>query len=111
MFISAIVLRYKMPKASRPFSIGKKGNGVMWIVASVGFLGSLLAFILSFVPPSQINTGGNGMWFTVLVSGAIIVVIIPFIIYALRKPSWKDPKADIEPFHWEEKQQIQKNNK
>lgn len=102
MFVSAIVLRYKLPKMARPFSIGKKGNGFMWIVASLGFLGSLLAFILSFVPPSQINTGGNGMWFTVLIAGAIIVVIIPFIIYAMRKPSWKDPKADIEPFHWEE---------
>lgn len=101
MFVSAIILRYKMPKVARPFSIGKKGNGFMWIVATIGFLGSLLAFILSFVPPSQINTGGNGMWFTVLIAGAIIVVIIPFIIYAMRKPSWKDPKADIEPFHWE----------
>ena len=101
MFIAAIILRYKMPKANRPFSVGKKGNLMIWMVAGLGFCGSLLAFVLSFVPPSQINTGGNSMWFTVLVSGAIVMVIIPIIIYAMRKPSWKDPKADIEPFHWE----------
>lgn len=102
MFVSAIILRYKMPKLERPFAIGKKGNGLMWFVSGLGFCGSLLAFILSFVPPSQINTGGNSMWFTVLICGAILMVVIPFVIYALRKPSWKDPNADIEPFHWEE---------
>jgi hypothetical protein len=30
---------------------------------------------------------------------------IPFIIYAMRKPSWNQLKDDeqFEPFHWEEK--------
>ena len=31
------------------------------------------------------------------------VFIIPFVIYAMRKPSWKDPNAEFAPFHWEEK--------
>ena len=104
MFSSAIILRYKLPKAERPFSIGKKGNLLIWLVAGMGFLGSLLAFVLSFVPPSQIETGNNTMWFAVLVSGAVIVVVIPLVIYSMRKDSWKDPKADIEPFHWEDQQ-------
>ena len=104
MFSSAIILRYKLPKVERPFSIGKKGNLLIWLVAGMGFLGSLLAFVLSFVPPSQIETGNNTMWFAVLVSGAVIVVIIPLVIYSMRKDSWKDPKADIEPFHWEDQQ-------
>lgn len=101
MFTAAIVLRYKMPKLVRPFAIGRKNNVLIWIVGGVGFLGSLLAFVLSFVPPSQINTGGHGMWFSVLIIGALVVVVCPFIIYALRKPSWKDPDTDIAPFHWE----------
>jgi hypothetical protein len=27
----------------------------------------------------------------------------PFVIYSMRKPSWKDPEAaaDFAPFHWE----------
>lgn len=101
MFVSAIMLRYKMAKTPRPFAVGKKGNGLIWLVAGLGFAGSLLAFVLSFVPPSQISTGGNGMWFGVLIGGAVVMVVIPFIIYAMRKPSWTDPKAVIEPFHWE----------
>lgn len=101
MFSGAIYLRYNMKKANRPFRIGKSGNGLMWIVGGLGFLGSLLAFILSFIPPSQISTGSNTVWFSVLIIGALIVVIAPFIIYASRKPSWTDPHTEFEPFHWE----------
>ena len=101
MFSGAIVLRYKMKKQNRPFRIGKGGNGLMWIVGGLGFAGSLLAFILSFIPPSQISTGSNTVWFSVLIIGALIVVVAPFIIYASKKPSWVDPNSNFEPFHWE----------
>ena len=101
MFSGAIALRYKMKKLNRPFRIGKSGNGLMWFVGGLGFCGSLLAFILSFIPPSQISTGSNTVWFSVLIIGAIIVVVAPFIIYASKKPSWVDPNSNFEPFHWE----------
>lgn len=103
MFSGAIALRYKMKKLNRPFRIGKGGNGLMWVIAGLGFCGSLLAFVLSFIPPSQISTGSNTVWFSVLIIGALIVVIAPFVIYASKKPSWVDPNANFEPFHWEEK--------
>lgn len=107
MFSGAIVLRYKMKKLNRPFRIGKVGNGLMWIVGGLGFLGSLLAFVLSFIPPSQISTGSNTVWYAVLFIGTIIVVIAPFIIYASKKPSWVDPNSSFEPFHWEEQPAVQ----
>ena len=91
-----------MKKLNRPFRIGKGGNGLMWLVGGLGFCGSLLAFVLSFIPPSQISTGSNTVWFSVLIIGALIVVIAPFIIYASKKPSWVDPNSTFEPFHWEE---------
>ncbi|MEG2366038.1 MAG: amino acid permease [Alistipes sp.] len=102
MFAAAIVLRYKMKDTPRPFRLGK-GNGMMWLLGGMGFCGSLLAFVLSFIPPGQIATGSNTVWYSVLVIGCLVVVGIPFIIYALRKPSWRDPQAiaDFAPFHWE----------
>ena len=102
MFAAAIVLRYKMKDTPRPFRLGK-GNALMWILGSVGFAGSLLAFVLSFIPPSQINTGNNTVWYSVLIIGCIVMVVIPYIIYAMRKPSWKDPATDFAPFHWQKK--------
>lgn len=101
MFSGAIRLRYIMKDAPRPFKIGTKGNGMMWIIAGLGFAGSLLAFVLSFIPPAQINTGSNAVWFSVLIGGCIVVVAAPFIIYANRKESWLAKDAEFEPFHWE----------
>ena len=102
MFAAGIVLRYKMKDAPRPFRLGK-GNALMWILGVVGFAGSLLAFILSFIPPGQIATGSNTVWYSVLIIGCIVMVVIPFIIYAMRKPSWRDPDAEFAPFHWDQK--------
>ena len=65
MFSGAIYLRYNMKKAPRPFRIGSKGNGLMWLIGGLGFCGSLLAFVLSFIPPSQIAVGSNTVWFAV----------------------------------------------
>ncbi len=101
MFAAAIYLRYNMKEARRPFRIGGKGNMLMWIVAGVGFLGSLLAFVLSFIPPGQIAVGSSAVWYAVLVIGCIVVVAAPLIIYAMRKPSWRDASTSFEPFHWE----------
>ena len=103
MFAAAIYLRYSMKKSERPFRIGKSGNALMWVVAGMGFLGSLLAFVLSFIPPAQIAIGSNAVWYAVLTIGCIVVVIAPFIIYAARKPGWVDKNSTFEPFHWEEK--------
>ena len=103
MFAAAIALRYKMKDADRPFRLGK-GNGLMWILGGVGFAGSLLAFVLSFIPPGQIQTGSNAVWYSVLIIGCVVMVVIPYVIYAMRKPSWKDPSTDFAPFHWENKE-------
>lgn len=53
MFAAAIYLRYNMKKAGRPFRIGGKGNGLMWFIGGLGFCGSFLAFVLSFIPPAR----------------------------------------------------------
>lgn len=106
MFAAAIYLRYSMKTTPRPFAVGKKSNVLIWIVGGVGFVGALLALILSFVMPSmfegQISTGA---WWGVLIGGVVSMIVLPFIIYANRKPSWKDPSSTFEPFHFETKEQ------
>ena len=101
MFAAAIYLRYSMKDTPRPFRLGSKGNCLMWIVSGVGFLGSLLAFVLSFIPPAQISVGSNAVWYSVLVIGCVVVVVVPFIIYAMRKPHWVDKDSQFKPFHYD----------
>ena len=100
MFASAIILRYRQSQLTRPFRLG--GNGLMWIIAGLGFLGSLLAFVLSFIPPAQIATGSTTVWYSVLIGGAVIVIVIPMIIYASRKKEWLQKGAAFAPFLWEQ---------
>ena len=101
MFAAAIRLRYSMKDLKRPYRIGKKGNAGMWLLGGLGFLASLLAFVLSFFPPGQIGTGSTGTWFGVLIGGVVLFTVLPFIILAFRKKSWVDPTSDFVPFHWD----------
>lgn len=101
MFAAAIYLRYSMKTAARPFRIGSRGNWLIWLVGGVGFAGSLLAFVLSFFPPSQISMGSNAVWFSVLIGGVVLFTVLPFIILAFRKKSWVNPSSNFIPFHWQ----------
>ncbi len=101
MFAAALRLRYKMKGAPRPYRLGKRGNGVMWLIAGVGFVGSLVAFIFSFFPPSQVNMGSDAVWFTVLIAGTLVFVVLPFIRLKFRKPSWDSMGNNFVPFSWD----------
>ncbi|HIF9066203.1 TPA: putative glutamine/gamma-aminobutyrate antiporter GadC [Photobacterium damselae] len=87
MFASAIYLRYKEPNTNRPYKIfgGKFG---IWIIAGIGFCSSLLAFILSFIPPSQINTGSNFSYIMILIIATVCFISIPFIIFKYKNKEW-----------------------
>lgn len=104
MFASAIILRYKLAKYPRPYRIGSgKTNLLIWFVAGLGLAGALLAFTLSFIPPSQIATGSNTVWYSILIFGCIISVGIPFVIYQFRRKSWitTNPDEQFQPFQWQ----------
>ncbi len=106
MFAAAIYLRYREPETPRTFRIpGGKTLG-MWLVGGLGLLGSVLAFVFSFIPPGQIPVGSPVLYVGILVAGCVVFTAIPFIIYAMRRPSWANPaaKAEFEPFSWERKE-------
>ncbi len=100
MFAAAICLRYREPQVPRSFRIPGGRVWGMWLVGGLGLLGSLAAFILSFVPPGQIPVGSPAIYVGILIAGTLVFAGIPFIIYALRRPEWADAKAraEFEPF-------------
>ncbi len=100
MFAAAIKLRISQPDTPRPYRV-PGGTLGMWLFAGLGFLGSLTAFVLSFVPPAQIAVGSPTVYVGFLVAGTVIFVAMPLLIYAVRRPSWRDPDTDFEPFSWE----------
>ncbi|MDN3480385.1 amino acid permease [Arthrobacter sp. APC 3897] len=100
MFAGAIYLRFSQPNRPRPYRV-PGGNVGMWLIGGVGFLGSLMAFVFSFIPPDQISVGSPAVYVGILIGGAVVFVILPLVIYALRKPHWRDPESNFEPFTWE----------
>ncbi|WP_304644673.1 putative glutamine/gamma-aminobutyrate antiporter GadC [uncultured Duncaniella sp.] len=95
-----IRLRRTEPYKKRGFRVpgGKVGE---WTVCSIGIFGALAALLLSFLPPSQISTGNPIVYVGILLVGSAIFIGLPLIVYAYRKPSWRNPNAHFDPFDWQ----------
>ncbi|MDE3045646.1 MAG: amino acid permease [Verrucomicrobiota bacterium] len=87
MFLAAIKLRYSHPHVERTYRIPYKMPGI-WFVGSLGAISSLFAFIIGFVPPSQLKVGNLWFYEGFLFIGIFIMCIIPALIYYYRDPSW-----------------------
>lgn len=101
MFAAFIKLRMSKPNVERTFKVP-----FGYFFGFLGLIASGVAFILSFFPPDQINIGSPKAWIMILVVGVVIGVLMPFVIYSLRKPEWKDEKSDFEPFSYEIQQGV-----
>jgi amino acid transporter len=85
MFVAAYNLRKRQPEHPRGYRAP-----ALTLLCTVGFLSSLAAILISFVPPSQLGTLSTSAYL-LFVGGGIIVlgVVIPLLSLWLRKPSWK----------------------
>ena len=78
-----IRLRHTAPNKVRGYRVpgGKVGA---FIVCFLGIFGALAALLLSF-----------------LLLGTAVFVALPLVVYALRRPSWRNPDAHFYPFDWQ----------
>ena len=100
VYFAFIRLRRTEPNMKRGFRV-PGGEFGKWLVTGIGILGALVAMVLSFVPPSQINTGSPLTYVVILILGSAFFIAVPFVVYAKRKPNWRDKGTDFEPFDWE----------
>lgn len=89
MFVAAIRLRRREPDRPR----GYRAPALV-VLSVIGFAASLAALFIGFVPPSQFG-GGDPLVYTLLVGGGILIIglLVPFLFYTLRKPSWRTAAA------------------
>lgn len=88
MFLTGIKLRITHPNTPRPYEVPGKKWG-MFILSGVGIIACFSAIVLGFFPPSQLPTGNLMFYESFLIIGSIVILVFPFIIFALRRPSWK----------------------
>jgi amino acid transporter len=85
MFVAAIRLRRNDPDHPRGYKAP-----LLITLCVVGFVASLAALFIGFVPPSQFGGGSIWSYLLIVASGVIIVgLLVPFLFYRLRKPSWR----------------------
>lgn len=100
IYAAFIRLRHTQPAKRRGYRVpfGKVGEV---IVCTLGITGAALALVLSYLPPSQINTGSPVVYVGIIVIGIAVIIALPLIVYSLRKPSWRNPDAHFYPFDWQ----------
>jgi len=91
LFIAAYRLRQLQPDHPRGYTAPALP---FWCV--LGFIASLCAIAIGFVPPSQFGDGSPWL-FVAIVGGGILLLglVIPWLLLRFRKPSWQvTPKPE-----------------
>ncbi|MBY0757142.1 glutamate:gamma-aminobutyrate antiporter [Clostridium sardiniense] len=85
-FIAYFNLVLKKKNLKRAYQI-PGGTVFKMIVSIVGFIMSIFAFVISFVPPASLDAASAKQYEAMLIICFIIVLILPFAIYALHDKS------------------------
>ncbi|MFP3712776.1 APC family permease [Puerhibacterium sp. TATVAM-FAB25] len=87
MFVAAARLRRNDPDHPRGYRAP-----MLVTICVVGFVASLAALLVGFIPPSQFG-GSNPFVYLLIVGGGALGLglLVPFLFYRFRKPSWKQP--------------------
>jgi amino acid transporter len=84
IFASGIKLRYSQKDVVRPFKVpgGKLG---IWAIAGTSIVICSIGIILGFFPPADLPIHNIGMFEAFLISGNLIYIGMPFVIYFYSK--------------------------
>ncbi len=80
MFAAAIRLRNKPAVRQSGFLIPGGKAGIK-VVCGAGIIGSVVTFIIGFIPPSSVPTGNIFLYEGLLIVGLLVMSLPPFIIY------------------------------
>ncbi|OTG86114.1 glutamate:gamma-aminobutyrate antiporter [Acinetobacter sp. ANC 4558] len=95
LFLGYIHLVRKQPEKKRVFNI-PGGKSFKLIVASSGLIISIIAFVVSFFPPSSLPGGAHSeTYVTLLVGSFVIIFLLPFIIYAVHNKHGQKGNASL----------------
>lgn len=87
MFVAVVRLRRTRPDVPRGFVVP-----AVKAVAGVGFVASVLALVIGFVPPDQYDTGPLWRYLLVVGGGLLLIgIAAPVAFLKYRKPSWIHP--------------------
>lgn len=89
LFMTYFKLKEDHADVERSFVVpgGEKGRRIIPVVG-LGMV--VFSLVVSFFPPSQIATENDGTYETILVAAFMVVMILPHLIYGMRKDANKE---------------------
>ncbi|MCK4204812.1 amino acid permease [Brucella pituitosa] len=97
MFLGYIQLILRQPELKPTFRV-PGSNGVKISVAVIGFLVSVIAFFVSFYPPTSIGgETADKTYVALLIVSFLVVLVIPFVVYALHDKRGKKTNVTLVP--------------
>ncbi|MCC5792954.1 MAG: amino acid permease [Legionellaceae bacterium] len=78
IFLSAIKLRFTYPQLTGSFEV-PGGRWGMLAIAGTGLSCCVLAIIIGFIPPAQIQTVSSSLFISILGAGLVGFLIVPFL--------------------------------
>lgn len=79
MYLTGMRLRKTQPNLVRPYQVPGGKNG-MKIFGGVGFVAVAFAFVLCFIPPSQLPISNPSDYVMFIVGGVFVFVLLPIVI-------------------------------
>lgn len=61
----------------------------MWVICTIGIIGSIFAIIIGYLPPAQFKVGNTLFYSGFLIAATVISCVIPFALLPFKKESWK----------------------
>ena len=86
MFAAGIGFKLKTPKSSLIFQIPGGWVGTA-IVGILGIIGSVVTFIIGFVPPDSIKVGSVFRYDLLIIIGLAIAILLPCLSYLFKRKS------------------------
>jgi amino acid transporter len=91
MFVAAVRLRRDKPEVERGYTAP-----ALTVLCVVGFVASVAAIVIGFVPPSQFENNSAALYALLILAGtALLGLLPPWLFLRLRKPSWKVADAEV----------------
>ncbi|OGT53405.1 MAG: transporter [Gammaproteobacteria bacterium RIFCSPHIGHO2_12_FULL_41_15] len=78
MFVAGMVLRRQVPRNFTGFLI-PGGNLATHITSVIGFSGSLVPFLIGFIPPVSMHIGSTLRYESLLVGGLVGMILLPLL--------------------------------
>jgi amino acid transporter len=93
LMASAIKSRKRLFEANNYHTRAKKV--LFGIAAILGIITILFMEIVTFFNPDNISSGYELIYAASMISGMIVIISVPLLIYSVRKPEWKGEDLDI----------------